>query len=95
MATIKSEKAIGNKKTVFSFFLRHITMLHEAGRHTTAEHYDQTLRSFKNFRQNCDLRFDMLTPQLTLSYETWLKNQHLCRNTTSFYMRIMRTLYND
>lgn len=91
---VEYEKTFGNKETVFIFFHRHITMLHEAGRHTTAEHYNQTLRSFKNFREDCDLRFDMLTPQLTLSYETWLKNQHLCRNTTSFYMRIMRTLYN-
>lgn len=91
---LKYEKAFGNKDTVFTFFHRHITMLHEAGRHSTADHYDQTLRSFRNFREGCDLRFDMLTPQLALSYETWLKNHRLCRNTTSFYMRIMRTLYN-
>lgn len=83
-----------HKESVFHFFHRHIVQLHEAGRHTTAEHYDQTLRSFKHFREGCDLHFDMLTPQLALSYETWLKNHHLCRNTTSFYMRIMRTLYN-
>ncbi|MGN0309675.1 MAG: phage integrase SAM-like domain-containing protein [Bacteroides sp.] len=91
---LEYEKRFGDKETVFTFFRRHITMLHEAGRHSTAEHYDQTLRSFKNYREGCDLHFDMLTPQLTLSYETWLKNNHLCRNTTSFYMRIMRTLYN-
>ncbi len=88
------ETTFGHQATVFSCFYRHITLLHEAGRHSTADHYHQTLRSFKNFREGRDLRFDRVTPQLTLAYETWLRNQHLCRNTTSFYMRILRTLYN-
>ena len=88
------EKTCRSKESVFCFFRQNITMLNEAGRHTTAEHYQQTLNSFMNFREDCDLHFDNVTPQLTLAYETWLRNNHLCRNTTSFYMRIMRTLYN-
>lgn len=92
--TLEYEKAFGNKETVFVFLHRHITLLHEAGRHTTAERYDQALRSLRNFREGCDLRFEMLTPQMALSYETWLRGRHLCRNTTSFYMRILRSVYN-
>ena len=41
-----------------------------------------------------DLHFDAITPQFVLSYETWLRERRLCRNSTSFYMRIMRTIYN-
>lgn len=92
MATIKLK--FRNKESVFSFFRQNITMLNEAGRHSTADRYHQTLNSFMSFREGCDLHFDNVTPQLTLAYETWLRNNHLCRNTTSFYMRIMRTLYN-
>ena len=91
---VEFEKTCRSKESVFSFFRQNITMLNEAGRHTTAERYHQTLNSFMSFREGCDLHFDNVTPQLTLSYETWLRNNHLCRNTTSFYMRIMRTLYN-
>lgn len=58
--TLEYEKAFANKETVFVFLHRHITMLHEAGRHTTAERYDQALRSLRNFREGCDLRFEML-----------------------------------
>ena len=47
-----------------------------------------------SFRNGKDLRFNAINPLFTLSYETWMRNQHMCRNTTSFYMRIMRTLYN-
>ena len=71
-----------------------ICLHHEAGRHTTAEHYDQTLRSFRAYREGYDLAFENMTPQMIISYETWLKSQHLCRNTTSFYMRNLRTMYN-
>ena len=91
---VEYEKTYRSKESVFSFFRQHITMLNEAGRHSTADRYRQALNSFKSFREGCDLHFDNITPQLTLAYETWLRNNHLCRNTTSFYMRIMRTLYN-
>ncbi len=79
---------------VFVFIDRQICLHHEAGRHTTAEHYDQALRSFKTYMKGRDLGFEDMTPQLIMSYETWLKSHHLCRNTTSFYMRNLRTLYN-
>ena len=82
------------KEKVFVFISRQICLHHEAGRHTTAEHYDQTLKSFRAFREGYDLMFENMTSQLMMSYETWLKSQHLCRNTTSFYMRNLRTMYN-
>ncbi|MGN0281468.1 MAG: tyrosine-type recombinase/integrase [Prevotella sp.] len=88
------ENTFSSKESVFIYFRRQISFLHEAGRHSTADHYNQTLRSFMNFRDGCDLRFDMMTPQLLLAYESWLRNHHLCRNTTSFYIRNVRTIYN-
>ena len=61
------------KTTVFDFFRRQINLLREAGRHSTANHYSQTLCSLMRYRDNCDLRFDAVTPQFTLAYETWLR----------------------
>lgn len=88
------ESGYRSKEKVFVFISRQICLHHEAGRHTTAEHYDQTLKSFRAFREGYDLMFENMTSQLIMSYETWLKSQHLCRNTTSFYMRNLRTMYN-
>ena len=88
------ESGYRSKEKVLVYISRQICLHHEAGRHTTAEHYDQTLRSFSAYREGYDLAFENVTPQMIISYETWLKSQHLCRNTTSFYMRNLRTMYN-
>ena len=88
----KRVKAKGER--VFSFIRRKITTLRAAGRHSTADHYQQALQSLMRYRENVDLHFDAITPQFVLSYETWLRERRLCRNSTSFYMRIMRTIYN-
>lgn len=45
------------------------------------------------FRKGADLTFDMIDPELMELYEAELRGQGLSRNTTSFYMRILRTNY--
>lgn len=80
--------------TVFSFFRQQIALLRRIGKTGTAATYQQTLNSIMGFRQDHDMFFDDITPGFTLAYEAWLRSQQLCRNTTSFYMRILRTIYN-
>lgn len=70
------EKECSSQLTVFHFFRRHISQLHEVGRHSTASHYAQTLRSLMRFRKDYDLPFDAITPLFSLSYETWLRSRH-------------------
>lgn len=82
------------KDGCFHFIQAQISLLREAGRLSTAAHYAQTLRSLMRFRENRDLHFDDITPQFALAYETWLREQRLCRNSSSFYLRVVRTLYN-
>lgn len=79
---------------VFNFFHRQITILRQVGRTRTAETYQETLNSLMKFRQNIDLHFDAVTREMTTAYETWMRKRRLCRNTTSFYMRVLRTVYN-
>lgn len=81
-------------KSCFHYINHQIAQLQEAGRLCTAAHYTQTLRNLMRFRNNRDFTFDALTPQFALAYETWLREQHLCRNSSSFYLRIVRTVYN-
>lgn len=80
--------------TVFRFLRHQITQLRQIGKVGTAATYQQTLNSIMKFRQNRELSFDDITSEFMLAYEAWLHSLHLCRNTTSFYMRILRTVYN-
>lgn len=40
-----------------------------------------------------DLTFDLIDAELMELYEAWMLKEGLTRNTTSFYMRILRTNY--
>ena len=63
-------------------------------RHRTAETYAATMRSFMAFREGKDISWDCVTPALVKSYEVWLKTKGVSLNTVSFYMRILRAVYN-
>ena len=93
-SSVSDKQATSNKPTVFTFLRQQATLLRKTGRHSTAAHYIQTLNSLMRYRDGQDLPFDRITSQFTQTYETWMRNQHLCRNTTSFYMRILRTVFN-
>ena len=80
--------------TVFNFIRQQISLLRDAGRGSTADHYAQTLSSLMRFRGDQDLTFETVTPMFALTYETWLRSQHLCRNSSSFYLRNLRSIYN-
>lgn len=64
----------------------------------TAETYQATLRSFHKFAFETyidgDIIIDEITNQLTEAYEAWLKSRNIVPNTISFYLRILRAVYN-
>lgn len=78
----------------FSFARNRIEELKAEKRYTTASHYQHTLNSLKHFMGGSELTFHMLTNRLMQKYETWLKNRGLKRNSSSFYLRIVRAIYN-
>lgn len=86
------------KDRFFPFMKQRIDKLEEEGRYCTAANYQHTLNSFHYFveSQNVgpDICFLQIEPSLVARYETWMKNKGLKRNTTSFYMRILRAVYN-
>ncbi len=71
-----------------------ITELRINDRIRTAETYVSTLNSFMNFRQGRDMTLEQLTPEVVENYEAWMRKRGLIPNTTSFYMRILRAVYN-
>ena len=88
-----------NKKTTETLvrFMTHIIdRLRANGQHQTMLHYRATLNSFLRFTRQRDIALTMLNADTLLAYEAYLRHQvKVCRNTSSFYLRILRSVYNQ
>lgn len=80
--------------SLFNFMKKLIAGLKKRGNIRTSETYQSTLNSFASFRNYEDIMLDSISCSTTESYELWLRNRGLTPNTTSFYMRILRAVYN-
>lgn len=83
-----------NEQTLFNFMNGIIARLKQMGKHRTSETYHATLRSFMQFRENKDVLLDEIDSDLMLMYEAWLHGKGITKNSSSFYMRILRAVYN-
>lgn len=79
--------------SVFNFIRTQAMRKRRLGRIRCSETYQAALNSFMRFRRGVDLTFGMVDSELMELYEAELRNRGLSRNTTSFYMRILRTNY--
>lgn len=82
-----------NKISVAEYMRKQIEHFKKLGKERTGETYQATLNSFMKFRKNADLYFDLLDAEMIELYEAFMRANHLSRNTTSFYMRILRCVY--
>ena len=80
--------------SLFHFMQGIIGQLKQLGRARTSETYASALASFMSFRNGKDLLLCELDDDTALLYEAWLKGRGNCPNTVSFYMRILRAVYN-
>ena len=83
-----------NELSFFNFMQRVIAQLHKMGKQRTSETYHCTLKSFMQFRDDKDVLIEEVDSDLILMYEAYLRNRGLTKNSTSFYMRILRAVYN-
>lgn len=83
-----------NEQSLFNFMQGVIAQLQQMGKQRTSETYRATLRSFMSFREDKDILLEEIDPDTMLMYEAYLRNRGLTKNTTSFYMRILRAVYN-
>ena len=88
-------EASEEKNTVFEYIHKKILHLKRLGKIRTSETHQSTLNSFMRFRENMDLSFDRMDAELMELYEAYLKNRKINRNSSSFYMRILHTVYNQ
>lgn len=77
-----------------SFAENLIDSLRKADNHTKADRFKVVLGSLKRYLNNRDLSLDEFDSALMMQYESWMLNNGLRRNTTSYYMRGLRTIFN-
>ncbi len=80
--------------SVFNYMESIIVKLKQNGKGKTAQTYSSALNSFKKFRKDEDMMFNALTSKMMESYESWLRKRGISSNTSSFYIRILRAVYN-
>ena len=83
-----------NGLSLFGFMQDSISQLKQLGKVRTSETYTAALASFMKFREGQDILLCEIDSDTMMLYEAWLKFNGNCPNTTSFYMRILRAVYN-
>lgn len=78
----------------FVFMQRSIVRLKQLGKVRTSETYKTTLNSFMRFRNDKDLLPDDISLELMTEYESYLRSNGISMNSSSFYMRVLRAVYN-
>lgn len=82
------------KYTLFNYLESMVVSFIKKNKTRTAETYRSTLNSIKRFLNNNDIMLDAVNADIMESYEAYLKSRGNTPNTTSFYMRILRSAYN-
>lgn len=99
-STFTADEIIGSfqngtdEQSFFNFMQCVIAHLRQMGKIRTAENYSCTLKSFMQFRQDRDILLSEIDSDLMQLYEAYLHGKGVVRNTSSFYMRILRAVYN-
>ncbi len=83
-----------NEQSLFNFMQQVIAQLQQMGKQRTSETYRCTLKSFMQFREDKDLLLEDIDSDLIVMYEAYLQDRGVTKNSTSFYMRILRAVYN-
>lgn len=91
---IKRYKSPECHVSVLDFMKNQIRLMRNANRLGTALNYEETMKNFVEFLGGVNLPFSAMTEQLIADYNAFLVQRGMVRNSISFYMRIMRAVYN-
>lgn len=86
--------ADNSNDSLFTFMENTISTMKELGRIRISETYATTLNSFKRYREWQDIRLTEIDSDVIVAYENFLKNTGATTNTSSFYLRNLRAVYN-
>lgn len=83
----------GSAASILAFMREQIVDLQSCNRLGTALNYERTRRSFALFL-GADIPISAVNEQLIDDYNRFLMRRGIMRNTISFYMRVLRSVYN-
>lgn len=93
-STATGHKTTENRTSVISFMQNQIRIMRDAGRFGTATNYEKAMRNLAEFLHGKDIALDEMTETFIADYNVFLIRRGMVRNSVSFYMRIMRAVYN-
>lgn len=79
---------------VVSFTRKMIVDMREIGKRAMVRRLDTSLNSLLRYTDGKEVAWDDVTSTFILGYEEFLIKRGLCRNSTSFYMRNLRSIVN-
>lgn len=85
---------LSRKTPLVPFVRRLVQELRTYGRNRTAETYCCAINSLLRFLPDKVISISDIDVGLMIRYERYLRERGLSSNTTSFYMRVLRTIYN-
>lgn len=85
-------KKLKGTLSVYKYFEKYIKELDNPG---NAEIHRTTLNRLKSFRNDRDLSFSDMTPQVLKEFAKYLKDEGASGNSISVYMRCLRSIYNN
>lgn len=84
-----------NPESYLFLFMRNVIAgLKDIGKIRTSETYTSALNSFRKFRNNEDIALDDIDSDVMIAYEAYLKACGVSPNSSSFYIRNLRAVYN-
>lgn len=84
-----------NPQNSFFSFMEEVIANHiKLGKIRISETYTTSLNSFRRFRNDKDVPLDKIDSDMMQAYEAWLKTNGVSPNSSSFYMRNLRAVYN-
>lgn len=91
---IKAFRSPDRRISLFTYIEEQIAHLKTVGKLGTARNYRRALSSFSAFLNDHDIPLSLCNEQIILKYDDWLHSRQVVRNTGSFYLRILRAVYN-
>ncbi len=76
------------------FFRQEITHMIQYGKHGTARNYQKAYNSIFTYLHNTDIPLYAIRESFIEGYNAYLQQREIVRNSISFYMRILRAIYN-
>ncbi|WP_036931988.1 site-specific integrase [Prevotella sp. HUN102] len=61
---------------------------------STKQNYETAVRSFIRFSNGKDISLAQLSSEYIKAYERWMRDNNVCLNTSSCYLRSLRAIYN-